>query len=331
MHFLGYGMPHVSVWILVTVWSLLTFFTLRGVLKYIQSANASDILLNNAKKAPHGFHWDAFAHVSKSIRVRDLSLIIRSVLIAPIRFGLFLLGFVSLTLLVVFLPKNCTERIVRLMARLVLIVLGISVVATGFCANVPLIVSNHVGMMDILVLLSQYPMSFVADNGIRRFYLIGRFWGCVADRIGCIFVSRESEESRKAAKLALQEIVKIKNGTCIFPEGTTSNGSGILPFKQGAFDLLVPVQPVLLQYERNEWGYCSVWSDVYFAYIMALPVSVVLVTWLPVETPEESDSGKSFGERVRKNMIKESRMKDFSNHQNPARNHNQICSIFQSS
>lgn len=46
-----------------------------------------------------------------------------------------------------------------------------------------------------------------------------------------------------------------KRPLLLFPEGMTSNGTHILPFKSGAFLAGVPVKPVVLRYGKVGWRF----------------------------------------------------------------------------
>merc|ERR1719399_1901035 len=71
-----------------------------------------------------------------------------------------------------------------------------------------------------------------------------------------IFVDRGSKDSRQATLKAIQDHVESwKPGDrplLIFPEGTTSNGTGLTDFRKGAFVPGVPVRPILLSY-AGDW------------------------------------------------------------------------------
>ncbi|XP_015688321.1 lysophospholipid acyltransferase LPEAT1-like isoform X2 [Oryza brachyantha] len=113
------------------------------------------------------------------------------------------------------------------------------------------IVSNHVSYIDILYHMSVSFPSFVAKESVSRLPLVGLISKC----LGCIFVRRESKGSDSkgvagAVTERVQEVSQHKNSSrmLLFPEGTTTNGDYLLPFKTGAFLARVPVQPVILRY-----------------------------------------------------------------------------------
>lgn len=318
--------------IMAPIWGVCAIYTLRGAVLYIRSARASDRIVSTVHAIPHGFSWTAFSHIDRDRRVGELRLLVFALLFAPIRCVLFMIWFLIFAMFAMILPRVDVPKFAHVFTKVLLMIFGLKLECVGdqnFSA--PIVVSNHVGMIDVVILLSRESLCFLADNAIRSFYIFGVLWGYCAERIGCLFVSREDAVSRSNVIRVIHD--RIKAGPAceriaIFPEGTTSNGTGILPFKLGAaFECRVPVQPVVLEYTRKEWGYCSVWSDVYFAYILALPVSTVKLTWLPVEYPSESESVEIFANRVRTNMLSGKTLFDYSNHKQSARTHNHMSKI----
>ena len=321
--------------LLFAFWLFCTSFVLLGSTKHIRILRAYDRITRKGSVSEHKVRWDAFHLPPKSARMSDYYILLRAATTGTLRFALFIMSLISMLVLIMILPRPFSHVISHYMSKVTLYFLGLKLVVTGSinaARSTPIIVANHVGMIDVFILLSIGRMSFVADNAIRRFFVIGRIWGYLAERIDCLFLSRSCTSSRQALRDALgARCVDIKKGLkphlAIFPEGTTSNGSGILNFKYGAFEGMQQVQPVTLNYSNKEWGYCSVWSDVYFAYIMNLPPSTVDVNILPPQSPQAHDNAETFGKRVRDLMIKKSGLIDYANIPNPSRTHNHICNI----
>lgn len=123
-------------------------------------------------------------------------------------------------------------RFQRAWARALCAVLGIRVEAIG---DVPpgwsgLAVANHLGYADILVLGSVLPGTFVSKAEVARWPGIG-FLGSIA---GTLFVDRED---RSAGAFAEELKARIVAGETLFlfPEGTSTRGETILPFKTSPF------------------------------------------------------------------------------------------------
>ena len=109
-----------------------------------------------------------------------------------------------------------------------------------------LVVGNHVSWLDIYVINAWRPTPFVSKAEVRKWPVVG--W--LAHRLGTIFIHREK---RRDAHRTMHEIVeRVSSGgmVCLFPEGTTSDGTSLLPFHTNLFQAAVsaqcPVQPVCL-------------------------------------------------------------------------------------
>ena len=117
--------------------------------------------------------------------------------------------------------------------RRVLRVFNVSLRTSGPIPARGLLVSNHLGYLDILVLGAITPAVFVAKHEVRSWPVFGWF----ARLAGTVFVRRER---RIGATRATAEIKQaLNNGAllALFPEGTSSGGETVLPFKSA---LLAP-------------------------------------------------------------------------------------------
>jgi lyso-ornithine lipid O-acyltransferase len=113
--------------------------------------------------------------------------------------------------------------------------------------------ANHHSWIDIPVMSGVTGCTFVANDGIESWPLVG--WLCKINNT--IFVSRENKLSVGDQIEELRTAMTGNQPVTIFPEGTTHDGSGLLPFKPSLFAALVPppegmlVQPVFLTYGRH--------------------------------------------------------------------------------
>lgn len=174
------------------------------------------------------------------------------------------------------------------------------------------IVSNHVSHMDILYHMSSSFPSFVAKRSVGKLPLVGLISKC----LGCVYVQRESKSSNTKGVSAvvnerIQEAHENKSAPMmmLFPEGTTTNGDYILPFKTGAFLAKAPVLPVILKYpyERFSPAWDSISGVRHVILLLCQFVNKMTVTRLPVYYPsqEEKDNPKLYAENVRKLMARE--------------------------
>ncbi|CAN6347184.1 unnamed protein product [Urochloa humidicola] len=174
------------------------------------------------------------------------------------------------------------------------------------------IVSNHVSYVDILYHMSASFPSFVAKRSVARLPLVGLISKC----LGCIFVQRESKTSdfkgvSGAVIERIQRAHQQKNAPMmlLFPEGTTTNGDYLLPFKTGAFLAKAPVQPVILRYPYKRFN--PAWESMTGArhvfLLLCQFVNYLEVIHLPVYHPseQEKDDPKLYANNVRKLMAVE--------------------------
>jgi lysophosphatidylcholine acyltransferase/lyso-PAF acetyltransferase len=121
----------------------------------------------------------------------------------------------------------------------------------------PIIVANHMCYLDGVVLAAAFKCpKIVAMAGSRKVPVVGK----LMQEMETIFVERSNGDSRQATLDAIKEHCSAwepkSRPLLIFPEGTTSNGEGLLEFKKGAFISGVPVRPVILVY-TGQWDPAS--------------------------------------------------------------------------
>jgi len=111
-----------------------------------------------------------------------------------------------------------------------------------------LLAANHVSWLDILVILADYPVSFLSKEEVRRWPGIG----FVATCLGTLYVQRGNPRAAPKVVADMGERLRLPDRVAFFPEGTTTRGTDLLPLKhrlfQAAIDAEVPVQPLLLRY-----------------------------------------------------------------------------------
>ncbi|HEX2813814.1 MAG TPA: lysophospholipid acyltransferase family protein [Sphingopyxis sp.] len=111
-------------------------------------------------------------------------------------------------------------------------------------------ISNHISWVDILSLAGASGTAFVAKAELGRVPVIG--WLCRLNRT--VFVSREDRSGVADQINLLREALADNWSVTVFPEGTTTDGQSLLPFKSSMMQVLDPpppavlVQPVMLDY-----------------------------------------------------------------------------------
>lgn len=127
--------------------------------------------------------------------------------------------------------------------------LGIGIDARGTPSPGPvLIVSNHVSWLDIVAINAVRPVRFVAKADMRRWPLLG--WMVAAG--GTLFIEREKKRDALRVVHHIADALSGGGRMAVFPEGTTGDGHGRLPFHanllQAAISIGATVQPVALRY-----------------------------------------------------------------------------------
>ncbi len=114
------------------------------------------------------------------------------------------------------------------------------------------IVSNHLSYIDIISLYLNLKCTFVAKKEVRSWPVLG----FMVMTMGVVFIDRSRKKDVVRVNQILSESLHKRQGIAVFPEGTTSGGEGILPFRppllQYPADMNLPVYYSSLRYETNE-------------------------------------------------------------------------------
>jgi 1-acyl-sn-glycerol-3-phosphate acyltransferase len=131
-------------------------------------------------------------------------------------------------------------------------IVGIRVTTRGSMPHSGLLVCNHLSYLDIIVLSSIRPCVFVAKRDVAAWPLFG--W--LARAAGTIFVDRERRLASANVVDLVREAVAGGSLVVLFPEGTSSDGSTVLPFKsallESAVELRCPVGAGAIDYGLDD-------------------------------------------------------------------------------
>jgi 1-acyl-sn-glycerol-3-phosphate acyltransferase len=117
-------------------------------------------------------------------------------------------------------------------SRTILAALGIEYKVIGQPPNSGLVVSNHLSYLDILIIAAAMPCFFVAKIEIGDW----PFFGKAAQSNGTIFLDRSSLRSAMSVADQISERLKLPIPVLLFPEGTSTDGSEVLPFHPRLID-----------------------------------------------------------------------------------------------
>lgn len=137
-------------------------------------------------------------------------------------------------------------------SRRVLRILRVETRAAGKIPSRGLLVCNHLSYLDILVLAALTPCVFVAKREVKHWPVFGWF----ARLAGTMFVDRERRAQTLQAANGIETLLRSGALVVLFPEGTSSGGGTILPFKsfllEPAARQMHPLAVGLIQYELDD-------------------------------------------------------------------------------
>jgi 1-acyl-sn-glycerol-3-phosphate acyltransferase len=120
----------------------------------------------------------------------------------------------------------------RAWARVVLRILGVRVAIAGVPPPRPfLLVSNHLSYLDVLVFWSAVESRFLARADLARWPLLGP----LTRAAGTLYVDRDRRSAVSPALAAVRSALARGEGVVVFPEGTSSPGAEVLPFRSSIF------------------------------------------------------------------------------------------------
>lgn len=186
-------------------------------------------------------------------------------LLAPLRLlGILLLlgaGLVLGTLVLPWLAQRGRNCIQRAWSRALLAVCGLRLTLAGGPrtagpapgtgpAGAPgrLLLANHVSWIDPFALAAVLPAHFVAKAEIGRWPLLG----LLASMAGTLYIERGRRRAVQITNGRVRDCLRAGRNVAIFPEGTTTDGSRLLPLHSNliapALEIGAPVWPVALRY-----------------------------------------------------------------------------------
>lgn len=158
------------------------------------------------------------------------------------------------------------------------IIMGLQVHFSGdICQQQPtLFVSNHISYLDVFV-LGNIPAYFVAKSEVANWPVLGHF----AKFQNTLFIDRSPGKTKQALKV-MQEHIAQGSSLILFPEGTSTDGRHVEPFKSSLFETVnldqdqgqagrVPIQPITIAYTHQDNKKMDQTSLDYYAWYNNMP------------------------------------------------------------
>jgi len=165
--------------------------------------------------------------------------------------------------------KRIMLEIRKIWSLAVIKIVGVKLSVKGERYKSQVYVSNHVSWIDILVLNAILDIVFVSKREVKSWPGLG----LLAILAKTIFIERNSLTALTQKDL-LEECLKQRQSICFFPEGTSTDGLNVKPFKSALFSICIPkdkqsggkgsIQPITLKYHSpfiNDPGFYSFWRE----------------------------------------------------------------------
>lgn len=131
---------------------------------------------------------------------------------------------------------------------------NLKITRIGDPAPAGILASNHMSYIDPFLIASQTPVIFVAKHDIRDWP-----WGGILTRCGgTLYINREQRSDVGRLTSGVRTIAEAGVPVGLFLEGTTSDGTHVLPFHPGllqpAVEIKSSVLPCTISYRVKETG-----------------------------------------------------------------------------
>jgi len=144
------------------------------------------------------------------------------------------------------------NRWFRAWARTLARILGMSIRVEGAPPDHAVLVANHLSYIDIPLLATQIDAVFVAKSEVASWPVIGHL--CRA--IDTIFVDRSVKRDVVRVGREIASRIERGLGVVFFPEGTSTDGSVVLPFRASLLEVAareaIPVHWAAIEYRTGE-------------------------------------------------------------------------------
>jgi 1-acyl-sn-glycerol-3-phosphate acyltransferase len=144
---------------------------------------------------------------------------------------------------------------------------GVSVTSTGPVPDRGLLVSNHLSYLDIMVYSAITPCVFVSKKEVKSWPV----FGALATRAGTVYIDRERTADAHRVRNEVADALRGGMLVVVYPEGTSSDGRSVLPFKPALFQAAIEAEteiiPAHLRYsiEDGDPGQdIAYWGDMTF-------------------------------------------------------------------
>jgi 1-acyl-sn-glycerol-3-phosphate acyltransferase len=160
--------------------------------------------------------------------MRPLSAFAKACAFSLATIGFYLLWLVVAPFAYFFARRRWRNFIFRNWGKTIVRVLGIKIHTNAIVPATPFfLVSNHLSYLDIVVLASQIDCVFIAKREVNRWPV----FGLLSRSMDTIFIDRARNADIPRVNGLIAETLQHGQNIVVFPEGTSTAGANILPFK----------------------------------------------------------------------------------------------------
>ena len=171
-----------------------------------------------------------------------------------IRMGLFWFMVVIQTPIILLLPRGrVSVAYMRVFMWFLKVISGIKIRVHGNISNVRplLVVSNHISLFEIAMFPVAFGGSLIAKSDVRKWPIVG--W--TGEKFGIVYIDRSPSAAATVVETIQKILANVTYPIFVFPEGTTTNGAYVKPFKSALFNIVegsnITVQPVVVNYRMR--------------------------------------------------------------------------------
>lgn len=207
-----------------------------------------------------------------------LRAVARLLAIAAFTSGIYVIGWLGASALAALAPRRgpaARRRVLHAWAAGMRLLVGMRAQVHGAAPRPPFVlVTNHLSYLDPVLIWAAADCMFLAKAEVARWPVLGP----LTRAVGVVFVERKQRSDVPRALRALQGVLNSGHGVVFFPEGTSSGGASVLPFRASFFELAaqtgLPVHCAALAYRTGPglpdastsvcwWGDMSFFSHLY--------------------------------------------------------------------
>jgi 1-acyl-sn-glycerol-3-phosphate acyltransferase len=171
-----------------------------------------------------------------------------------------LLGVILAAIAIPLASKQQKAKLIQWWCKHLLAAFNLRVISHGHVPapdtplNNAMFVANHISWSDIHALNSIVAVRFIAKSEIRNWPI----FGYLVKSANTLFIDRSKKrDAKRTIDVALQSL-QTGDTLCLFPEGTTTDGTLMQPFKssllQAAIEAQSTIWPVAIRYPHPNGG-----------------------------------------------------------------------------